>query len=1221
MSTNMNTNRGVGVEKNDKNETIALIDQKGGQEKIQQKEEIINEDNKKSKFKMFKTSNLINEFNNRPDLDIEYEKSFVAITRVIFLSYIFYLIVYSICWIIYYSIDNTSILNEFNYLSLIGTSSNIIIYLYSAYLVVLLIIFIFLLIFELKQIRYKQVKNDIQKRIAENKVDKAKAENNFKEAISHYKDSTDKIKLLEEKLDSDHRKSLSKFGEFYSKFSQVFAIIIIVYICVINLLAFKFKPNALTFIGHSVWYIEIILILYCIYPFNIYLKCGFALIFSIQYESLSIYEQYLQFFKIIPDSEDQWKSSSVHILVFIIVKILLNFGLHLIGIYLYTYLEILKRNTFLNVYNMSLTYINAQQSKTITETMIKSIMPPLFTNIFGKPEDFKKSASTQSSMRPLYVYPIDNISILFADIVGFTKMSSKKTAQELVFLLNDLYGRFDRLCEEHNCEKISTLGDCYYCVSGCLNCREDHAKCCVEMGLSMVKEIEAFNMEHGVEVNMRVGVHTGKALCGFIGGKRFRFDVWSSDVTLANKMESTGRAGSVHISQKTFNQLKGEYETEKDGAKINGEFTYFVVPDKKRRINNRTVKDVREDQIKMQELEQQKHKNNSDSVVVVESEMQEKMKAKEKGLIEFFRPDLNLLTMCFNCALEKKYYEFLMGFKFFQRDRENEIKNERFKISTKKWSNPRNIFFISLFLSFAVNTCILFSYFIIYLTITKTNAEIISLVISFSLLVLAQLALVILYFFKFTTFYNPNKNLTGIFSNKLDQVPSIPSTTTNNTGKRLSVASSVTNAVNKGNKGENSFITYLLIHLVSIFYLVLTPLIVFIFSFFIKQDSSNNHDMFLLYSSLTLIFTIIQFSTFIQINNLFKTIFMAVYIAIYCSFAITGCLQKSNNTEGSTVIKAYISNSSLLSSSTGYYQTYFQTSESNTNYVIIIDMVLLLLLVYIINRQFELVQRVCFQSDQDTNSKVNSTKEEKDLANWLIDVVIPAHVVEHVKAKKQYSHNYECVGVLFVSLCNYAEFYEETFQGGREFIRVLNEISIDFDQVLDEPRYRSIEKIKSIGSTFMIASGLNVDDDDNNRNYPEKRYQHLYDLVDFAMTLWEKLESFNRDAMSVCHFKFQMRMGLNFGPVTAGVIGKDRLLYDIWGDTVNVASRMDSTGQEGVLQTPEASARFLSNKYLFHYRDKIKVKGKDEMITYILKANENRSKNHKVGLIEPNETK
>ena len=70
----------------------------------------------------------------------------------------------------------------------------------------------------------------------------------------------------------------------------------------------------------------------------------------------------------------------------------------------------------------------------------------------------------------------ENVSILFADIVGFTDMSSGKSAAELVDLLNDLYGRFDELCEQCRCEKIATLGDCYYCVSGCVTPQVDHAR-------------------------------------------------------------------------------------------------------------------------------------------------------------------------------------------------------------------------------------------------------------------------------------------------------------------------------------------------------------------------------------------------------------------------------------------------------------------------------------------------------------------------------------------------------------------------------------------------------------------------------------------------------------------------------------------------------------------------------------------------------------------------
>lgn len=81
-----------------------------------------------------------------------------------------------------------------------------------------------------------------------------------------------------------------------------------------------------------------------------------------------------------------------------------------------------------------------------------------------------------------YLFSQD-VSILFADIVGFTRMSSNKTASQLVAILNELFERFDYLCHKNGCEKISTLGDCYYCVSGCPEPRPDHAICCVQMGL------------------------------------------------------------------------------------------------------------------------------------------------------------------------------------------------------------------------------------------------------------------------------------------------------------------------------------------------------------------------------------------------------------------------------------------------------------------------------------------------------------------------------------------------------------------------------------------------------------------------------------------------------------------------------------------------------------------------------------------------------------------
>ena len=143
----------------------------------------------------------------------------------------------------------------------------------------------------------------------------------------------------------------------------------------------------------------------------------------------------------------------------------------------------------------------------------------------------------------------------------------------------------------------------------------------------------------------------------------------------------------------------------------------------------------------------------------------------------------------------------------------------------------------------------------------------------------------------------------------------------------------------------------------------------------------------------------------------------------------------------------------------------------------------------------------------------------------------------------------------------------------------------------------------------MIASGLCTNTSSTVSSPTNTNINHLYDLLDFALELNEKLEAFNNEAMSVCHFKFKMRMGFHCGPVTAGVIGTERLLYDIWGDTVNVASRMDSTGQAGLLHTTEDAVNLLNSDYKFNRRGPVQIKGKDSMITYTLDPRENKKVN------------
>lgn len=153
----------------------------------------------------------------------------------------------------------------------------------------------------------------------------------------------------------------------------------------------------------------------------------------------------------------------------------------------------------------------------------------------------------------------DAVSVLFADLVGFTAVASRTSAEELVNMLNELFSHFDRLAERHGLEKIKTIGDSYMCAAGLPEPKATHARDAVLMGLAMLAAVDRSNAERRsrgmTEWPVRIGIHTGPVVAGVVGRKKFAYDIWGDTVNLASRMESAGEAGKLNISGATYAQV------------------------------------------------------------------------------------------------------------------------------------------------------------------------------------------------------------------------------------------------------------------------------------------------------------------------------------------------------------------------------------------------------------------------------------------------------------------------------------------------------------------------------------------------------------------------------------------------------------------------------------------------------------------------------------------
>jgi len=157
-------------------------------------------------------------------------------------------------------------------------------------------------------------------------------------------------------------------------------------------------------------------------------------------------------------------------------------------------------------------------------------------------------------------------SILFADVVDFTRFADQLSPSEVVEMLDHLFRHFDDLAERYELEKIKTIGDCYMVAAGVPTPRPDHARALVLMALDMVEAMRSSDDVSHFGLELRIGINSGPVVAGVIGRKRFLYDLWGDAVNTASRMESQGVPGRIQITQATYELIKDEFECEPRGA-------------------------------------------------------------------------------------------------------------------------------------------------------------------------------------------------------------------------------------------------------------------------------------------------------------------------------------------------------------------------------------------------------------------------------------------------------------------------------------------------------------------------------------------------------------------------------------------------------------------------------------------------------------------------------
>jgi guanylate cyclase len=229
--------------------------------------------------------------------------------------------------------------------------------------------------------------------------------------------------------------------------------------------------------------------------------------------------------------------------------------------------------------------------------------------------------------------------------------------------------------------------------------------------------------------------------------------------------------------------------------------------------------------------------------------------------------------------------------------------------------------------------------------------------------------------------------------------------------------------------------------------------------------------------------------------------------------------------------------------------------------------------------RYFVTQNEAVRKKLDTEQQLLAAEREK--SEKLLLNILPASIAQRLKdGERVIANEYSEAAVLFADIVNFTQITQQVAPAF--LVENLNKLFTRFDELVEKA---GLEKIKTIGDSYMVVSGL-----------PVKQQDHLYKMADLAIAMRDAAPAFS----FVKHHQCEIRIGIDAGPVIAGVIGSRKFIYDVWGDTVNTASRMESSGEKGKIQITEIMYNYLKDEFNCEYRGEAQIKGKGDMKLYFL---------------------